>query len=264
MTIETHTGILTGIPEIDSVVGGGKRGELHVILGYTGSGKTTLALNMAYNSAYLDYPYGIPRGTVVLSLEESTDSIVKKVDRIRREFEKEHGEAGYPGIFPGLKIMDISNYLNPSRISVDTIKDELGKIQQDYNIKIDTLVVDLPDLMVNERTIGKLENLYAEFKNLAHSFNEGKGLLLILTIQPTWTAHDRALDNNSVYTNNDFGVFIESICDQAYSISKDPFKLGAPLVVSHINARRSSKFKPFELSVDWETGYIKTTKEQVQ
>lgn len=72
--LETLTGVTTGYPKLNAITQGFQKGEVTIIAGRPGMGKTALALNFAYQAA--------TKGNVpvaIFSLEMSTDLLVKRI-----------------------------------------------------------------------------------------------------------------------------------------------------------------------------------------
>lgn len=72
--LETLTGITTGYPKLNALTQGFQKGEVTIIAGRPGMGKTAFALNLAYNAA--------TKGNVpvaIFSLEMSSDLLVKRI-----------------------------------------------------------------------------------------------------------------------------------------------------------------------------------------
>ena len=72
--LETLTGVTTGYPKLNALTQGFQKGEVTIVAGRPGMGKTALALNFAYHAA--------TKGNVpvaIFSLEMSSDLLVKRI-----------------------------------------------------------------------------------------------------------------------------------------------------------------------------------------
>ena len=72
--LETITGVTTGYPKLNAITQGFQKGEVTIVAGRPGMGKTALALNFAYQAA--------TKGNVpvaIFSLEMSSDLLVKRI-----------------------------------------------------------------------------------------------------------------------------------------------------------------------------------------
>ena len=72
--IETLTGVTTGYSKLNALTQGFQKGEVTIVAGRPGMGKTALALNLAYNAAFLS---NVP--VAIFSLEMSSDLLVKRI-----------------------------------------------------------------------------------------------------------------------------------------------------------------------------------------
>ena len=66
--------VMSGFPSLDKITGGFRPGTVNVIAGRPGVGKTTFALNMAYNAAV---KYN--KRVFIISLEESKEELLSKI-----------------------------------------------------------------------------------------------------------------------------------------------------------------------------------------
>ena len=83
--------VMSGFPSLDKITGGFRPGSLNVISGRPGSGKTSLALNIAYNAAT---KYN--KRVIFYSLEESKISIANKVLLLSPEDSMDIAKSQYP------------------------------------------------------------------------------------------------------------------------------------------------------------------------
>ena len=141
------TGIPTGFLKMDRVTGGFKKKELIIIAGRPGMGKTALALQIAKNTAELNYPVGF------FSCEMSDDSLARRylsnvsgrsnVELLTAKCNIEHLLASSEKLLQlGIYIDDTSN------ISLLELRSKTRKLILRYDIKI--IVVDYLQLMKGE------------------------------------------------------------------------------------------------------------------
>lgn len=71
---EMYAGIPTGFSALDNVFNGFEKGTLNLIIGMTGTGKSTFASNIAYHHAF-----ALEKKVVVLSLEDNIDIWAHKI-----------------------------------------------------------------------------------------------------------------------------------------------------------------------------------------
>ena len=83
--------VMSGFPSLDKITGGFRPGSLNVIAGSPGRGKTSLALNIAYNAAV---KYN--KRVIFYSLEESKTDIANKVLLLSPEDSMDIAKSQYP------------------------------------------------------------------------------------------------------------------------------------------------------------------------
>ena len=143
--------INTGYKELDESLGGFKPGELIIIAGRPGMGKTTFAINLIKNMCYAN------KRVAMFSLEMSESSLASKIVSFESNVllkkilnHKLDGKDWEKVTFSAPKfkkynlLIDDSSYVN-----VSTIEEEISKIEN-----IDIIFVDYLQLIVSDALIG--------------------------------------------------------------------------------------------------------------
>ena len=153
------TGISTGVKRIDNDTGGLQPGTLNTILGFTGSYKTTWAVNIAYNAMVEG------KNTLYLSLEVQTESIW--FDLIsRHSYSKEFKESLEHKLLKKKKLNEAQYNLLSEKV-LPSLNKLPGK----------TYVVDETDL--EAYSFYAFENKFREVEKLAIE-ETGKGIDLVV------------------------------------------------------------------------------------
>lgn len=212
-------GIMFGIPELDDKIGGLQRGELDLLVGYSSSGKTSLAtVQLAWNAA-------INQGkNVIIATTETLRP------QIRRKLLSRHSRKPSFGLENGLNSKDIKNgtltfeqekALNdvakdftsnkeyghcyilqvPKGSNISYVESHCARLQRDF--PLDLCIIDYIALFRAERkrqtAREELASLIVESKQFATSFNSGKGIPVISPWQISRAAWDAA-QQKSYYT----------------------------------------------------------------
>lgn len=199
---DTIRGIQSGLSIVDEVTYGANRGELHVIGGFTGAGKSVYLMNVAWHAA-------IVQGKNVFV---ATAEMPKSQWRMRLICR--HTQYDKLGIGPGLRYTEIKRgtlppegeealkycledfgsnpsygkvYILqlPAKANLEYLRAKMNQIQARWNI--DLLVVDYLSLMSSPRKRvsqrEELDDLLMEAKQLALTFNSGIGVPLLTAHQ---------------------------------------------------------------------------------
>lgn len=160
----TSKGVLSGFIELDAQTHGAQPGELWLIAGYTGEGKSKIAYNMAYSAAY------IQRKNVLFGTAEATREQVRRNLVVRHthhpKFDRPGGlrysdvkwgtlsEADEQFLRMSLKDMRTGQYGRcyvfkiPHRASINYVADVLARQQRLY--PADVIIVDYLGLMASD------------------------------------------------------------------------------------------------------------------
>lgn len=158
--------IKTGIKDLDKIVGGLEFGTLNTIAGFTGSGKTTLAVNIAYNALLAGF------NVLYVSLEVSKEHImynmfsrhsldipningIKHNDIKKQRLSDEDYETLYKKVYPSfinlpgkLYVVDDSDIENKYGLDLTEIIKNINKLcLRETNKPISLLVVDHAQLL---------------------------------------------------------------------------------------------------------------------
>lgn len=216
-TDPNELGCLSGLQQMDELIGGAKRGELWTHAGYTSHGKSLLAMNWAYNQAiyfknsvfYLsaEMPYPQIRRNIIAAMHSFHEKFkeariyyglqdhpqhnkgldYQKIQRRLLNFREEEFLFNY--VLPDLE--DESN--NYGAIHVEgtdpdkpeyTVRDLQSKAELVYSkIPFEMLIVDHMGLMnaskwVSSRT-DRDNEVVRDMKKLAGSFNRGAGMAVL-------------------------------------------------------------------------------------
>lgn len=274
-------GITSGFYALDKVIKGGKAGELHFVLGYTSSGKSLFSVNYAYNAACI-----LGRNVVIFSLEMDKHQLLtllycihsahEKFQHIHAPISKEDFDLGTldeeaEDFLKNYVIADLHN--NPEYgeilieypgegLTLSTLRSKLMAIQR--NMSIDMLIVDYPELMTPDKgqkysDYGtSLNTIIKGVKQLALTFNNGKGLFVLCPYQANRDGYERATKNFGVYDLRamSYANEAERACDIIYSVYKEVDTKSPHVIVSNLKNRRGSLFESFKMSVLWPSGYM--------
>lgn len=175
--------ISTGFIEVDALCGGGlAKGELGLVVALSGTGKTTVLINLALN--YVKKKYNV----LFIALEETEERMYEKFYKAMLDFDKSF-------LFSGMAV----NEDNWAKIdnALDKVEDNIGElIQRNYaprtitpakieqilsdcilrdGINIDVVIVDYPELLRNPNASGNESEdggrLFEEMRRIGREFN---------------------------------------------------------------------------------------------
>jgi len=280
--------IMTGLPEIDRVVGGFYRGSMVSIMGDTGDGKTTLCINWAYQ-AYLQ---GL--NVVIVTLEMPAE-VIKKLIHIRHA-----ANPKFEGMVPQLvKTKDYTDFklteaeeqfiyrvvvpdfhremddvtkgsirvIEPREASFnyDLLKSELLRLNAER--PLDAYYLDYPNLMeiTSDRNMDftrGMNRLYIKLKNLCRTFNNGQRITGFIPTQVNREGRAAAEHSNGIYTLRaiaEYGEIAKS-SDHVFYIYRDPALVQADdCLIGHLKARLSARAEAFKANFIGPQGIICTT-----
>lgn len=159
--------VLTGFTGLDNLLGGLQRSDLIILAAKTSMGKTSLALNIARNTA-------IDQGACVVffSLEMSRDTIVQRFLSSDARVDSRDIRSGNFTEREEKRIMDASGDLSEAPIYIDDtpqmrITDVRSKVRRFYREHgIDLIIIDYLQLIQGE---GRNENRVQEMTNITRS-----------------------------------------------------------------------------------------------
>ena len=228
---EVVKGIPTGIPEIDDRTGGLQTGSLNTLAGFAGAGKTTAAVNIAYNAleigknvCYLTlevpkvdmyYNFGSRHSFSKEFPKPISHSIVKKnslsekdtdyfFDNVMNDFVEKYGKRLY--------IVDETDFSNYDFSTIESKLREIDKIaESETGSGIDLVVVDQAQLLKFGGGMGKVDKetsviyLYVSFfRQQAISFLHTKRTCCVLMLsQINREGYKRAMKKDGEYNLTD-------------------------------------------------------------
>lgn len=274
-------GITCGIFPIDDKITGGKPGELHFVLGYTGSGKSLFSLNYGYNAAIF-----LNMNVVIFSLEMTSDQVTNRLIALhsahekfrgisepilRTDFEKgtfsnEDKEFFFEHVVRDLKTNEeygeIFVEYPGEKFTVAELRNRLNQIKR--RMDIDMVIVDYPELMSAEKEkqykdyVSTLNSILKDLKQVALTFNGGKGVFILCPYQANRQGHERAAKNNGIYDPQamSYANEAERACDVIYALFKEPDSTNPSIIFSNLKHRGGEPVESFKLSVAWGCGFI--------
>jgi replicative DNA helicase len=274
-------GVTSGFTAIDDCLKGGKPGELHFVLAYTGSGKTMFTLNYLYNVVYY-----LNRDAVLFSLEmdkEQIQMLLYCIHSANPKFSRFHAPIDSRRFLYGelteseerfmedVVIKDLETNTQYGTLVIEypgesftcnTLKTKLSRLQRKYDIEM--VAVDYPELMTPDKgqrfsDYGtSLNSIIKNIKQLALTYNNGKGVFILCPYQANRDGQERASKNGGLYDLRamSYANEAERACDVVYSLYKDEAVASKEVLVSCLKNRRGPKFDPIKLSVLWESSYM--------
>lgn len=202
-----------GVPLLDDKSGGIAAGELGLGVGYTGSGKTHLSIQLAWNNAINHGKNAVYLTTETLRPQVRTRLVARH--SMMPEFELPGGldsrdlSRGTLDNDEEQKLQEILHDLDknpnygkiyivqlPSRATISTIESRLISIQRKFNI--DLCVIDYLTLLRSDRRRTsdreELSSIVKEAKQLATTFDDGRGLPVFSPWQVNRTSWAKAQD----------------------------------------------------------------------
>lgn len=207
--VKNHSGINFGIPDLDNKIGGLQNGELDLIVGYSSSGKTTLAtIQLAWSAAIEQ-----GKNVVILTSETLRPQVRRKLicrhsklpmfelpEGINsRNLKRGRGylSAEEERAFPDI-VSDYTTNPNygklvivqvPRGATISTCEGKLMRFQREFNV--DLAIIDyLALLKPDRRFTSRREELAAtiqEGKQMATTFDDGRG---VPVVSPWQTSRD--------------------------------------------------------------------------
>jgi replicative DNA helicase len=280
---KTSGGIKFGIPDLDAKVGGLQNGELDLIVGYSSSGKTTLAtVQLAWSAA-------IEQGKNVVILTSETLR-----PQVRRKLISRHSRLPCFELPEGINSRDLKKgkgYLPPDqeRILADVINDytqnpnygklvivqvprnatisscegKLLRFQREF--QVDLAIIDYLALLKPDRRFqSRREELAAtiqEGKQMATTFDDGRG---IPVVSPWQTSRDSWKEAQDVgyYNSSALAETAEATSTSDVVITllepKNNETRYADLKAQVVKNRDGEKSNGIDLRVDYATSFFST------
>jgi replicative DNA helicase len=143
----TLIGVPSGFTRLDRITGGFKRGELTIVAGRPGMGKSAIALQLAKNAAEMNYPCGF------FSCEMSDESIARRYlsgCSGKSNVELLTGKCNVEQLLKDSEnLVKLGIYIDDtSNITIIELRSKVRKLMLRYNIKM--VIVDYLQLMKGE------------------------------------------------------------------------------------------------------------------
>lgn len=173
----TITGLSTGFPDLDEMTSGFQDGQLIVIAGRPGTGKTSLALSIARNMAIKS-----EAGIGIFSLEMTKEQLLERLLCGEAQVNLHHLRGGYVRTEKWRDIAEAAGKLQDSVIAIDDlpgntvidVKAKARRMKAEHDI--DMLVVDYLQLIEGTKDVNTRE------QEIAHISRSLKGLARELRI----------------------------------------------------------------------------------
>lgn len=168
--------VMTGFTGLDELLGGLQRSDLIILAARPALGKTSLALNIARNTA-IDQKACV----AFFSLEMSRDTIVQRFLSSEAKVDSRHVRLGRFTEREERRIMDASGALSEAAIYIDDspqlrvmdIRSKARRLHHEHNI--DLIVIDYLQLIQgdsrNETRVQEISNITRSLKALARELN---------------------------------------------------------------------------------------------
>lgn len=212
-------GIEYGVPELDAKVNGLNNGELHLVVGYTSEGKTSLAVQLAWNAAIRQ-----GRNVVILTTETLREQVRRRLIARHSCLEHFHLKNGLNSRDIKMGILTPEQKLKLAEVVTDFTKNpgygrvyivqvprgatagycesKLIRIQRMF--PIDLCVMDYLALLRADRrrptNREELNDILKEAKQLATTFNDGAGIPFVSPWQVNRAARAEA-EKTGFYTS---------------------------------------------------------------
>lgn len=168
------TGITTGLPSIDAKLGGLQKSDLIILAARPSMGKTSLAVNIAYNAAKRYAETKGQEGAVVgfFSLEMSSDQLSTRIlsdlsevssDTIRRGVAPAHELRAF--VNATNQVADIPLYIDQSGLlSIAALRAKARRLKRRHGLSL--LIVDYLQLMTGTGSFQSQSNRVAEVSEI--------------------------------------------------------------------------------------------------
>ena len=214
---EEEGGIKYGIAEVDEFTGGVRPGELALLAGFVGTGKSQLVTALSWNA--LRHGKNVIMFTTETTREEMEIRVLARHSRLPKfkcpggldssqilnaTLSPEHREV-FRAVLTDFRESNTGN-LYMVQMPPDGLVDYVHAKAAQYNRKspIDLIVIDSINLLrMPGKVEGKrvmLEDMLQNFKRFASSFDNGRGVAIVSPWQMSRTAWQEAKEAGGIYT----------------------------------------------------------------
>lgn len=274
-------GLTTGYKALDDAFRGGRKKELFLLLGWTGSGKSVFTVNYFYNVTHV-----LRRDAVFYSLEMPEEYVMAMLCAIHSASEK--FDAVRPTSQP-LKVEEITeamlspeeedfyknvvlkdlltntNYGNliirypGDSFTFDYMRDDMAELGKELDLEM--FGVDHPQLIRpakgNKQPHGEFMNdVMKDLKQVCMTWKGGEGIFGFCPYQASRNGYTKALKNGGFFdlTDASYANEAERSADGFFALWRDP---GASDIRLHcLKGRRFRPFDPITLACNWSSSYI--------
>ena len=275
------TGPMWWVEPLDWIVGGMAPGSLAVIGGFTGSLKTTFAIDVLYNAVVelgynaVFYSFEMTREQLLIRLivrhaqnkefrEDNMDITVSKV--IQRKLSPSEQEFLYNKVKPDLFGNPLHGYLliresvDLPELSLKAIEADLVEVNTDCPGYLHVVFIDYLQMVGRATGNGRAADGYYQTgavarwaKNMAMEF-QGRGLTVFLLAQFSRSKHDEAVESQGIYDLSAFAesAEIERAADYAVSIYYETEERASEKAKMQLLKNRHGQtiHEPFEVLAD--------------
>lgn len=270
-------GIKCGIDEVDEFTGGVRAGELALVAGFTGSGKSHFVISQSWNALLAGK--NVLMFTTETTREEMEIRILARHSRLP-QFRTPRGidshdllngklpddhKAVFREVLNDFKARDTGNLWMvqmPSNGAADYVQAKAAQ----YNriAPVDLIVIDSINLLrMGRRYDSKremLEDLLQDFKRFASAFDGGRGVAIVSPWQMSRTAWKEAMDAGGVYSLASLSDTSEAekSASQIITIFKDedPSGNGTRLNIQVLKNRGGKEMHKISYPYDYRNSYI--------
>lgn len=274
-------GLTTGYKALDDAFKGGRKKELYLLLGWTGSGKSIFTVNYFYNVTHV-----LRRDAVFYSLEMPEEYVMAMLCAIHSASEK--FDAIRPGPNP-LRVTDITEAMlspeeekfykdivlkdlltNPNygnliirypgdTFTFDYMRDDMAQLGKELDLEM--FGVDHPQLIRpekgNRQPHGEFMNeVMKDLKQVCMTWKNGDGIFGFCPYQASRNGFTKAMKNGGFYdlTDASYSNEAERSADGFWSIWRDPGM--SDIRLACMKFRRGRPFDPITLACNFESTYI--------
>jgi len=272
-------GVSTGFREIDEITGGFRPGDLVLVAGYSGDGKSMSCINVAHNLVFnqgknVVYATGetlrsqVRRRLISLrsrnpqfGYPEGLKSSVMKIGGFNEE-----QESVYRAVLEDLGSSKYGNFVIlqfPRNATVEFLANQLIRYSSKFDV--DCFIIDELRLLSSPRRRQsrweELDDIILSVKNLGVSYNKGKGIVVVSPYQVRREDWKKAVTEGKSYNRSCLANCSESerSADFIWSVFDMPLENGgnpSELKCAILKNRDGEVIPEFYLQKDFSTCYV--------